>query len=130
MTEGFKARFRSPRAALRFYFRASELLSDSRAPGFYSRTNRDRRDENRGAIGDFLSVDTCFAGLGEIETWLLRELYGPDCFGEPARPVSRICENARRKFPRLQWTPGLVNRLKQRTLERVSEKLRRERLIS
>ncbi len=130
MAEEFKARFRSPRAALRFYFRASELLSDSRAPGFYSRTDRDRCRENHGAVGDFLSLDTCFVGLGEIETWLLKELYGPDCFGEPARPVSRICEDARRKFPSLRWTPSLVNRLKHRALEQVSEKLRRERLIS
>lgn len=130
MAEETRARFRSPEAALRFYFRASELLCDDPTPGLFSR----RQSVSGGppgpnVIGDFLAVDSCFEDLNEVEIWLLKELYGPDCFGAPQRKVADLFKEARRRFPKDQWTPRMVSRFKQRALGVIEQKLRRSHLI-
>lgn len=130
MADEPKARFRSPEAALRFYFRASELLCDSPTPGFFSRKSCGTGSApSPNVIGDFLTVDSCFADLNEVEIWLLKELYGPTCFGAPQRKVAELYKEARRRFPKSQWTPRMVSRFKQRALGVIEQRLRSSHLI-
>ncbi len=131
MPEDTKSRFRSPEAALRFYFRASELISANPKPGIFSRRAAPRayQPPNRDVMGDFLTLDSCFQEMNEAQVWLLQELYGPTCFGTPQRRAAELYEAARRRFPKWRWTPQLVRRFKQRALELVEEHLKRQRLI-
>ncbi len=123
-------RFRSPEAALRFYFRASELLCDKPKPGLFSSKSSARKTSpHPNVIVDFLTVDSCFTELNEVEIWLLRELYGPTCFGWTQRRVAELYKAARERFPNLQWTPQMVSRFKQRALALIEEKLKRSNLI-
>lgn len=130
MAEETKVRFRSPEAALRFYFRASELLCDNSKPGVFSRQPPVAQSSpGPNVIGDFLAVDSCFNDMNEVEIWLLKELYGPNCFGAPQRKVTDLSEEARRRFPQDQWTPRRVSRFKQRALGVVEQKLKRSHLM-
>ena len=130
IAEETRPRFQSPEAALRFYFRASELLCDNPKPGLFSRRSSGRGvSPSQNLIGDFLTVDSCFTELSEIEIWLLRELYGPTCFGWPQKKVAELYKAARERFPRQQWTPHTVSRFKQRALALIGQKLKRSNLI-
>lgn len=121
-------RFSGPEAALRFYFRASELLCDK--PGLFARGSSTRgMSPGPNAIGDFLAVDSCFTELSEVEIWLLRELYGPTCFGWTQRKARELYKAARKRFPNHQWTPQTVRCFKQRTLALIEEKLKRSNLV-
>src|ERR1700692_4855881 len=73
-------RFKSREAALRFYFRASELLTPNGKPGIFS--TRRPRHIHRGPnlIDDLLALDSCFHGLNDVQLWLLHELYGSGGF--------------------------------------------------
>jgi hypothetical protein len=122
-------RFRTPVAALRFYFRASELLADDRKPGLYSKQRHPGNCAQPNALCDFLALDSCFVGMNEFQIWLLKELYGPDCFGVPRRTVAGVSEAARRKFPNQQFTRRMVARSRNAALERVEEQLKRENLM-
>jgi hypothetical protein len=128
--EDSSPRFRSPEAALRFYFRASELLGDKTKPGLFSHKSSTRTaPRHPNAIVDFLTLDSCFSELNEVEIWLLRELYGPTCFGWTQRKLAELYKEARERFPNLQWTPQMVSRFKQRALTLIEERLKRSNLI-
>ncbi len=124
-------RFRSPQAALRFYFRASELIADNPEPGIFSKRSASQayRPPSRDVICDFLSLDACFRYMNEVQVWLLKELYGPKCFGTPQRRVAELYRAARQRFPKWPWTPNLVQHFKQHALDLVEEHLKRQRLM-
>jgi hypothetical protein len=131
MFDGTQPRFRSPEAALRFYFRAGELLCDNLKPGILSRRNghHARQPRRVNVICDFLTLDSCFRDMDEAQAWLLKELYGPTCFGTPQRRAAELYLAARRRFPERHWTPRLVRCFKRRALELVEEHLKRRHLI-
>ena len=128
MARAKSQRFRTPVAALRFYFRASELLADDRKPGLYSKARHPACSQPN-ALCDFLSLDTCFVGMDDFQIWLMKELYGPDCFGVPRRTVTGVSEAARRKFPNQRVTRRMVARSKNDALEQVEEQLKKENLM-
>jgi hypothetical protein len=98
-------RFRSREAALRFYFRARELLTPNQKPGIFSKKCPARDREGPNVIVDFRLLDACFRGMDDAQLWLLREMYGPGGFGVKARSVAKVFETAQRKFPKYDWTP-------------------------
>jgi hypothetical protein len=122
-------RFRSREAALRFYFRASELLAPNAPPGVFSRERPSGMEIGPNAILDFLSIDSCFRGMNDEQVWLLRAFYGPGGFGAKTRLVTEVFEAARRKFPKDGWTPQKVARLKHDALQIFEAHLKRERLV-
>ncbi len=124
-----RPRFRTPAAALRFYFWASELLTDNATPGAFFRSSARTSFQPPNAICDFRLLDSCFLDMNEAQVWVLKELYGPTCFGKPHRRASDVVEAARRKFPKCRFTPQTVTRFKQEALEVVGERLRRERMM-
>lgn len=129
MSEEIRPRFRSPQAALRFYFRASELITDNARPGIISKTRPFNPTDPPNIICDFIRLDSCFQDMDDEEVWLLQELYGPTFFGVPPRTVTRACEAARHKFPAKRWSRNLVSRFRQRALKVIEGRLRRVRMI-
>ncbi len=122
-------RFRSREAALRFYFRARELLTPDAKPGIFSKRHPPKGREGPNVIVDFRSLDSCFHGMDDAQLWLLREIYGPGGFGIKARPVAEVFETAQRKFPKYDWTPRKIARFKQNALQIFEEHLKKERLV-
>lgn len=129
MSGGLRPRFRSPEAALRFYFRANDLITDNARPGAISKTAPFNPADRHNLMFDFIRLDSCFQGMDDEEVWLLQELYGPTFFGVPARTVSRACEAARHRFPDRRWSRTTVSRFRQRALKVIGQRLRRERMI-
>jgi hypothetical protein len=131
MVEKESARFGSVEAALRFYFRAQELLSAKsslrvRAEGNIRPTGHRPRDD---LMMDFLTVATALRKLTALQLWLLRALYSPRRFGDRPRTISRACEEGRRLFPRLRWTPQGLGRLRRQTLDLIEERLGKKGLV-
>jgi hypothetical protein len=124
-----KSRFSSPEAALRFYFRASELIAGDTPPGIFSRRKTFLPLRGPNAFGDFLVLDSAFQVLSEVEVCVMEELFRPGSFGTPRRQMSDVFESVRRRFPNHHWTPRAISRMKQEALERVEEHLKRERLL-
>jgi hypothetical protein len=123
------ARFKSREAALRFYFRASELLTPNAKPGIFS-TRRPRKvHQGPDLIADFRGLDSCFHGMNEVQLWLLHELYGPGGFSMRARPLAEVFEAVQRKFPKHEWTPRRIAQFKQEALKIFEARLKRERLM-
>jgi hypothetical protein len=131
MGQESKVRFNSPAAALRFYFRARELLE---GPAGLRRSVRHPLNgvhhPEAGIIGDFLSLAACIDELDDFQLWLLSELYGPTCFAPWERTVARACEEARRAFPDRRLTPQALGRLRQQTLAHLRRRLEDMRLIA
>jgi len=124
-------RFRSVAAALRFYFRARELLADSDRPS--SRKLRPAKADcfaTGGIIGDFLRVGSCMRGLDEFQLWLVAELYGPTCFAARQRSLSRACAKARRRFAGRHFTLRAIGRVRQDTIGLVGSRLEALGLIA
>jgi hypothetical protein len=128
MAGATEPRFRSREAALRFYFRASELLAPNAKPGMFSKRRPSTIGKPSNVVLDFLSLDSCFRGMNEQQLWLLRELYGPSGFGAKPRPIAEVFEEVRRKFPNDGWTPQKVARLTSETLRMFEEHLKRRGL--
>jgi hypothetical protein len=122
-------RFKSREAALRFYFRASELLTPNAKPGMFSRRSSPKPREAPNIVDDLRALDSCFSGLSEVQLWLLHELYRPGGFSTRARPVAEIFEAAQRVFPGHEWTPQKISSFKQRALRIFEAHLKRERLV-
>ena len=121
-------RFKSRTAALRFYFRASELLTPTAKPGTFSKhPPKIRRGPN--AVHDFVALDSCFWGMKDVQLWLLREVYRPAGFGTKQRSITELFEGAKRQFPDLEWTPQEIARSKQEALKIFEAHLKRERLM-
>lgn len=122
-------RFKSREAALRFYFRASELLTPNAKPGMFSRRRSPKPREVHNIVDDLRALDSCFSGLNEVQLWLLHELYRPGGFSTKARPVAEVFAAAQRAFPKDEWTPQKIARSKQDALRIFEAHLRRERLV-
>jgi hypothetical protein len=121
-------RFKSREAALRLYFRASELLTPNAKPGIFAR-RPPKIPKGPNLIHDFFLLDSCFYGLNDVQLWLLRELYGPTGFNAKPRPSSEMFEAARRKFPGRVLTPQRFAQFKYEALRIFEARLQRERLI-
>src|SRR3981189_3142286 len=99
-----KTRFKKTEDALRFYFRLRELLHSGRARRLVA-------DElpaaaclsAANAIDDYQGFGWCMQGLGEIDLWLLSEVYGPTCFGVHRRTFSHACKAGRLEFPNREF---------------------------
>jgi len=122
-------RFKSREAALRLYFRASELLTPNAKPGIFSSRRPPNINHGPNIIHDFFTLDSCFYGLNDVQLWLLRELYGPTGFGVKPRPAAEMFEAAKRKFPKRDWTPQRFAQFKHEALKIFEAHLKRERLI-
>ena len=128
MAGATEPRFRSREAALRFYFRASELLAPNAKPGVFSKRRPSSIGKQSNVVLDFLSLDSCFRGMNEQQLWLLREMYGPGGFGAKRRPVAEIFDDGRRKFPNDDWTRQKMARIVSETLRTFEENMKRQRL--
>ena len=123
------ARFKSREAALRFYFRASELLTPNAKPGIFSTRRPPKVHQGPNIIDDLLALDSCFHGMNDVQLWLLHELYGPGGFSLKLRPVAEVFEALQRKFPKHEWTPHRIAQFKREALKIFEAHLRRERLM-
>ena len=122
-------RFKSREAALRFYFRAGELLAPNAKPGGFFSRRPPKRHRDPNLIDDVFVLDSCFRGLNEVQLWMLRELYGPGCFTVKTLPFSELCERVRRKFPDRQWSAHQIAQFKHEALKIFEARLMRERLM-
>lgn len=129
MREIIRPRFRSPQEALRFYFRASDLITDNARPGIISKVRPVSPEAPPNILRDFIRLDSCFQDMGDEEVWLLQELFGPTFFGIPPRTVTRACAAARQKFPDKHWSRVTVSRFRERALKVIGERLRRVHMI-
>jgi len=122
-------RFKSREAALRFYFRASELLTPNAKPGVYSARRQPRVHHGTNIVDDLLTLDSCFHGMNDLQLWLLHELYGPSGFYTKLPPVAEVFEAMRREFPKYQLTPHRMAQFKHEALKIFEAHLKRERLM-
>jgi len=122
-------RFKSRQAALRFYFRASELLTPNARPGIFSTRRPPKVHQGPNIVADLVALDSCFHGLNEVQLWLLHELYGPGGFSAKLPPFSAVCDALQRKFPKHEWTPQKISQFKQEALKIFEAHLKRERLM-
>jgi hypothetical protein len=122
-------RFKSREAALRLYFRASELLTPNAKPGVFSARRPPGNHSGPNLIHDFFTLDSCFNGLNDVQLWLLRELYGPTGFDVKPRPLAEMFEVAHRKFPGRVTTLQRLAQFKHEALKIFEAHLQRERLI-
>jgi len=120
-----KTRFKKTEDALRFYFRLRELLHSGRA----RRLVADElpaaaclRASN--AIDDYQCIGWCMQGLGEIDLWLLSEVYGPTCFGVHRRTFSHACKAGRLEFPNREFRLRQVGLIHHHAIGIVSRRLR------
>ena|ERR1019366_2795211 len=123
------ARFKSREAALRFYFRASELLTPNAKPGIFSTRRPPKVHQGPNIIHDLVALDSCFHGMNDVQLWLLHELYGPGAFSTRTRPLAEVFEAARCKFPKHEWTPHRIAQFKREALKIFEAHLVRERLM-
>ena len=120
-----KTRFKKTEDALRFYFRLRELLHSGRARRLVA-------DElpaaaclsAANAIDDYQCIGWCMQGLGEIDLWLLSEVYGPTCFGVHRRTFSHACKAGRLEFPKREFRLRQVGLIHRHAIGIVSRRLR------
>ncbi len=122
-------RFNSREAALRFYFRAVELMMPNAKPGIFSTRRLSRGCHRPNLISDLFALDSCFHGMHDVQLWLLHELYGPGCFNPRPRPQSEVLEALRSKFPEHQWTPKQIAQFRSEALQIFEAHLLREHLM-
>ncbi len=122
-------RFKSRQAALRFYFRASELMTPNARPGIFSTRRPPKVHQGPNIIDDLIALDLCFHGMNDVQLWLLHQLYGPSGFSVKPRPIAEVFEAARCKFPKHEWTPHRIAQFKQEALKIFEAHLKRERLM-
>ena len=122
-------RFKSREAALRFYFRASELLTPNAKPGIFSSRRPFKVHEEPDLIDDLVALDACFHGLNDVQLWLLHELFGPGGFNMRPRPLAGVFAAMRGKFPKHEWTPQRIAQFKREALNIFEAHLVRERLM-
>ena len=122
-------RFKSREAALRFYFRASELLKPNTKPGVFSRRRPPNHRRAVNIIDDMFALDACFHGMNDVQLWLLHELYGPGGFCVRPRPAAEVFEALQRRFPEREWTPHRIAQFRQEALKIFEAHLQREGLM-
>jgi len=122
-------RFKSREAALRFYFRACELLTPNATTGIFSTRRPPRVHQGPHIVHDLVALDSCFHGLNDVHLWMLHELYGPGGFDVRPRRLPEIFEAARCQFPGHEWTPQKIVQFKREALKIFEAHLVRERLM-
>ena len=131
MVEDRSPRYKSAGAALRFYFRAEEVLSSKASNRLYleGRIPATGHSPRQDLMLDYMTIAACLKDLNELQRWLLRELYRPTRFGKPIPSVTRACEAGRQIFPRVRWTIQGVGRLHRHTLRIIENRLADKGLI-
>jgi hypothetical protein len=129
MTGVTAPRFKSREAALRFYFRACELLTPDAKPGVFSTRRPPKGHSGPSMIQDLFALDSCFHGMSDVQLWLLHELYGPGAFRIRPRPLAEVFEAARGKFPNQAWSSHRIAQCKREALRIFEAHLMRERLM-
>ena len=129
MTECPTPRFPSREIALRFYFRANDLLTDSAKPGTAALKGLCRSRGQPNLASDFLILDRCFRGMTDFQLWLLAECFGPACFKIRRPSISELLKGARIKFPAKEWTARGISRIKRDTLDLFESRLNRAQLM-
>ncbi len=122
-------RFNSREAALRFYFRATELMMPNVKPGIFSARRPPTVHYGPNLLSDLFALDSCFHGMSDVQLWLLHELYGPGCFNPRPRPLDEVFEALRSKFPKHEWTPRRIAQFRSEALKIFEAHLMRERLL-
>src|SRR5712692_6307055 len=86
-----KPRFSSVAAALRFYFRARELLHAEHDQVYLRGEPCNRSGAPVSVMRDYRAVDVCLRELDGFQVWLIAEIYGPTGFAARQRTVTRAC---------------------------------------
>ncbi len=123
------ARFKSHQAALRFYFRARELLIPNAKPGVFSTRRPPRVHPGPNIVHDLIALDACFHGLNDVQLWLLHQLFRPGGFQTRQPSLGEISEAARARFPDEQWTLPRMAQSKREALKIFEAHLIRQRLV-
>ncbi|MGD0073836.1 MAG: hypothetical protein ABSD31_05790 [Candidatus Binataceae bacterium] len=125
MVEDKSPRHKSVGAALRFYFRAGEVLSSKASNRLHleGRIPATGHSPRQDLMLDYLTIAACLKDLNELQLWLLRELYRPTRIGKPIPSVTQACDAGRRIFPRVRWTVQGVGRLHRHTLRIIEDRL-------
>ncbi|MHB8384759.1 MAG: hypothetical protein ACYDC3_20775 [Candidatus Binataceae bacterium] len=128
MDRKFSSRFRSPAAALRFYFRISALLcgpAGNPRAGCCRMSHSDlARDP--GVLGEYVRIGSCVRDLDASLVLLLGEFYGPSCFAP--RTLPRACD-AMRMMLADRGLGCRVVRVRRATRPAFMARLRRRRLV-
>jgi len=122
-------RFKSGEVALRLYFRAGELLAPDAKPGGFFNKRRPTFARGPNLISDLYDLDSCLAGLSDVQLWMLRELYGPGCFTIRKVRFTDLCQRVRRRFPERGWGTIEIAQLKREALKLFEARLMRMRLM-
>jgi len=122
-------RFKSREAALRFYFRASELLAPNAKPGLFSSRRPPKLHPGPNLISDLFALDSCFHGLNDVQLCLLRETFRPGAFTTRPRPLAQVSDSLRCKFPKNDLTTQQIAQFKREALKIFEAHLIRERLM-
>ncbi len=133
MGQPTRIRFATAQEALRFYFRAQELLAKT---GQQPDRDREAAARNPGhtpppvdVVADFVRIAVCVRRLDGFERWLLGELYGPTCFYARERTLSRAVRAAQRRFPGRNASARELARRHRAAMEKLAEEFRRDGLI-
>jgi hypothetical protein len=131
MGQPSRARFATVQEALRFYFRAQELLADERMRGVeMSEDSRAAVSAASDVIRDYRAVARFVRGLDQFESWLLAELYGPTCFYVRERTLRRAFATARRRFAGSCARRRDLARIHRALIARLADYLRQDGLIA
>jgi hypothetical protein len=130
MNKGAKPRFNSAEAALRFFFRAHNLLGGSGESVFQVPRNLPEwLVHGEGVFGDFTAVASSLYQLDEFEIWLMSELYGPTGFDARQRTLGRAWRAAQTRFPDRRMTLRDIARFRRSTVEILRRRLAIKGLI-
>lgn len=118
-------RFKRTEDALRFYFRLRELLHSGRARRLViDELPAAACPAASNAIDDYQCIGWSMQGLGEIDLWLLSEVYGPTCFGVHRRTFSHACRAGKVEFPDREFRLRQVGLIHSHAIGVVSRRLR------
>ena len=119
-----KTRFKRTEQALRFYFRLRELLHRGRSTRLLAHELPAAAcPEASNAIDDYQCIGWSMLGLGELDLWLLSEVYGPTCFGVHRRTFAYVCKAGQLEFPDRTFRLREVGAQHRRALETVQRRL-------
>ena len=129
MTEDTTPRFSSREVALRFYFRANDLLTNNGKPGTAALKLSCVLRRQPNLVSDFMIMDRCFRGMSDFQLWLLAECFGPAFFRIRRPRISELMEAARAKFPGHELTSREISRTRRDALDLFEQRLARAHLM-
>jgi hypothetical protein len=123
--------FTSVESALRFYYRAEEILSSKSSLRFHlegeiPQTNSNPREE---LMLEFLTVGACLRGLNTLQQWILREIYRPRRSTERQGIIGRVCAAGESRYPRVRWTLQGVGRLRAHALDQLESTMSKKSIV-